>query len=508
MKKILTCKQQQATDQYTISQEGIASIDLMEKAATLMTEEIVRRWSSEYRIVCFAGAGNNGGDALAIARMLYMRGYEVEVFLFNPYGKISEETATNARRLQEAGCLNYTEVTSSFKTPTLTEQDVVIDGLFGIGLNRNLEGGFAAVVSLINASPAQVVAIDIPSGLMGEDNSTIKRQYVVRANLTLTVHSPKLAFLFSENEEYVGEWVVLDAGISKTFTEETASPYYIIEQEDLVPLIKPRKRFAHKGEFGHSLLIAGSYGMGGCAVLAARAAMRAGTGLVTVHAPQKNVVILQTAVPEAVVSVDIHEALFTYPIETTTYDAVGIGPGLGTDVLTATAIGQVFSQSDMPLVIDADALNICSKHPSLLKKIPQNSILTPHLGEFERLVGDCSNSFERLTKAKFLAAEHSIYIVLKGAWTTIVTPEGDCFFNTSGNPGMAVGGSGDVLTGILTALLAQGYSPLDSCKIGVYLHGLAGDMASYQKGEIGMTAGDIVEAIPQAWQALIPQKRK
>ncbi len=501
--KILTCKIQKQADDYTAMHEGVSSLELMEQAAARMTEVIADRWDRSHRMVIFAGAGNNGGDAVAVARMLHERGYRVEVYLFNTSGNIAENTRINIQRLQEAGCTAYTEITNSFKSPVLVEEDVVIDGLFGIGLTRGLEGGFAAVVQFINQSPASVVALDIPSGLMGEDNSLNKRINIIRADLTLTVHRPKLAFLFSENEEFVGEWVVLDAGISEAFTQEATSPYYITEREEVASLVRTRKRFAHKGEFGHALLIAGSKGMGGCSVLAARAALRAGVGLLTVHAPHYNTVILQTSVPEAMVSMDADERIFTFPVDADAYDAVGMGPGLGTDPVTASAlIRQIQQCYNMPVVLDADALNIFSTHRADLRHIPPGSVLTPHIGELERLVGNCSNTYERLMKAKDLAEELRSYVVLKGAWTAVVTPEGECHFNTSGNPGMAVGGSGDVLTGILTSLLAQGYHSFDACRLGVYLHGLAGDIAAHRKGQIAMTAGDIVEALPEAWLSL------
>lgn len=500
--KILTCAQQKEADAYTIANESILSINLMEKAAGLLTDAVCKRWDKSHRIVVFAGPGNNGGDAVAMARILFLRNYEVEVFLFNVTGVLSDECLTNVRRLKESGCPNYTEVSSQFNFPKLTSNDIVIDGLFGSGLNKPLSGGFAAVVKYINASPSIVVSIDVPSGLMGEDNSYNVRQHIIQADLTLTVQMPKLAFLFPENEEMVGEWEVIDIGLSKDFIENTETRYFITEEEEMKRLVKPRRKFAHKGNFGHGLLISGSYGMGGASVLSARACLRSGVGLLTLHTPVCNHALLQASVPEAMVQDDVHERFFAEPVDLDNFQAIGMGPGLGLEEVTAQAVIDQVSECNIPLVLDADALNIFSSYRNYLSRIPQNTILTPHVRELERIVGRCSNSYERLLKARELAAAQQCYIVLKGAWTVVITPEGYCFFNPTGNPGMATGGSGDVLTGVITSLLAQGYSEEEACRLGAYVHGLAGDIACCRVGEISLTAGDIVEALPEAWKQL------
>lgn len=504
--KILSCTQQKEADTYTIAHESISSIDLMEKAAAQITETICQRWDSTHRMVVFAGAGNNGGDAVAVARMLFQRNYEVEVYLFNVKGTLSEECHTNVLRLAECGFQKYTEVQTQFDPPKLTAHDVVIDGLFGSGLNKPLSGGFAAVVKYINSSPSTVVSIDMPSGLMGEDNSYNIRQNIIQADLTLSIQLPKLSFLFAENEEFVGEWKLLDIGISRTFIDETQTPYLITEQEEISRLIKPRNRFAHKGNFGHGLLIAGSRGMAGAAILAARACLRSGIGLLTVHSPVCNRQIIQSSLPEAICQDDLHEEYFAEPVDIDNYQALAIGPGLGQEEDTALATLEQIRNCYIPLVLDADALNIFGTHRNQLNRIPKHTILTPHVKELERMVGRCSNSYERLTKAKELAAYLQCYIILKGAWTAVITPEGTCFFNPTGNPGMATGGSGDILTGILTALLAQGYSQEESCRLGVYIHGLAGDIACQRMGEISMTASDMINALPEAWKIITKAK--
>ena len=500
--KILSCIQQREADAYTMEHHSILSINLIEKAAGKLTDAICKRWDASRRFVIFAGPGNNGCDALAVARMLFLKNYQIEVIFFNISRQPSQESLTNIQRLQECGCSNFTEITSAFNPPTLGKDDIVIDGLFGSGLNRPLEGGFASVVRYINASESTVVAIDVPSGLMGEDNTMNIRQNIIRADLTLSIQFPKLAFLFAENEEFVGEWEVLDIGISPEYSKQAITKYFFTEEKEVRRLIKPRKKFAHKGNFGHALLIAGSYGMGGASVLAAKSCLRCGVGLLTVHVPVYNHLLLQTCVPEAMVLDDVHELFFAEAEDLDSFQAVGIGPGLGQDVATAQAVIDQITNCYLPMVIDADALNIFSTHRNHLTRIPKGSILTPHVKEFERLVGRCSNSFERLTKAKELASYLQCYIVLKGTWTTIITPDGNFYFNTTGNPGMATAGSGDVLTGILTSLLAQGYEAEEACKLGVFIHGRAGDIAAKQYGDICTIASDIIEALPNAWKSL------
>ena len=505
--KILSSSQLKELDKYTIVHEPIASIDLMERAAHALTEAISSQWDSGYKMVIFAGPGNNGGDALAVARMLSQKNYHVEVYLFNTKGELSTECQTNLDRLKTCGSVYFTEISTQFDPPTLTESHVVIDGLFGSGLNKPLNGGFAAVVKYINASKAQVVAIDIPSGLMGEDNTYNIKSNIVRADLTLSIQLPKLSFLFPENEDIVGEWKLLDIELKQTYIDAAESNFQITEEDEIRQLITPRKRFAHKGTFGHGLLIAGSYGMAGASILAAQSCLRSGIGLLTVHTPIHNHDILQTTVPEAIVHTDIHERYFAQPMHLNRYRALAIGPGIGQEEDTALAMMEQIQGSSLPIVLDADAINILSSHRNWLGRIPKQCILTPHIGELERLIGKCMDTYERLTKVKELAGYLQSYFIVKGAWTTIVTPEGNFFFNPTGNPGMATAGSGDVLTGILLALLAQGYDREAACRIGVYIHGLAGDIAAERLTEIGMKASDIIDALPEAWKKMLPIKK-
>ena len=493
-------------DADTIENEPIASIDLMERASRALARAIAERWEPDTPLTVFAGPGNNGGDALAVARMLSEKGYAVEAYLFNTTGHLSDDCTTNRDLLQMCDNVKFEEVTKNFDPPRLSEGDIVIDGLFGSGLNKPLSGGFAAVVNYINQSPAKVVSIDIPSGLMCEDNTYNQRTFIIRADLTLTIGQIKLSFLFSENEELLGDVEVLVIGLLPSFLKEAQTPFHILEKDEVASLLRPRGRFSHKGDYGHALLIAGKFGMAGASILAARACLRSGIGLLTVHTPVRNHDIVQTSVPEAMVQNDVHELYFAEPVDLDNFQALAIGPGIGQEEETALATFDQLKECFIPLVLDADALNVFSTHRNYLNRIPKRTILTPHIGELERIIGRCNNSFERLTKAKELSAYLQCYIVLKGAYTVVITPEGNCYFNQTGNPGMATGGSGDVLTGIILALLSQGYSQENACRIAVYVHGLAGDIARKRVGEISLTAGDIIEALPEAWKNITETK--
>ena len=502
--KLFPTKDIKQIDAYTIAHEPISSIDLMERAACALTEAITARWSdASTPFIVFAGPGNNGGDALAVARLLSQRGYRhIDVFLFNVKGSLSPDCLTNFERLKDIGEVTLHEITSRFNPPALTDTHVVIDGLFGSGLNKPLSGGFAAVVQRLNSSPATVVAIDVPSGLMGEDNTYNQSEHILKADVTLTLQMPKVAFLFAENQDYVGEWQALDIGLSREAIDSLPTDYSLTEHEEMARLVRPRKKFAHKGNFGRALLIAGSEGMAGASVLAARACLKSGVGLLTVHVPFCNNSIVQTSVPEAMTQIDPDNTCFTASADTGDFQAVGIGPGLRQSEQTMKAVYEQVEFCQAPMVIDADALNLLARRPNLLKLLPPGSVLTPHPRELERMVGKCRNSYERLMRARDLSSMTNSHIVLKGAYTAVVSPQGSVQFNPTGNPGMATGGSGDVLTGILLALLAQGYKTEEAARLAVYVHGLAGDMAAHRLGEISMTAGDIVTALPAAWKMM------
>ncbi|MDR4000278.1 MAG: NAD(P)H-hydrate dehydratase [Hallella sp.] len=502
--KIFTAAQIHELDNYTITHEPIKSIDLMERAAKTITRAIMDKWTDRTPMVIFAGPGNNGGDSLAVARLLAEENYKVSVYLFNIHNKLSDDCAANKQRLIDSKRVgHFTEVTLNFDPPELTEDMVVIDGLFGSGLNKPLIGGFASLVKYINQCPAKVVSIDIPSGLMCEDNTYNIHSNIIRADLTLTLQQKKLSMMMADCQKYIGRLRVLDIRLSKEYIDKTEANCRILEEQDVRRLLMPRDDFAHKGAMGNALIIAGSYGMAGAAVLATRACLRSGVGKVTVHTPRRNYLVMQTAVPEAVMQMDHEETYFSESVDSTDFDALGIGPGLGLVENTAIAlIGQI-RRTSCPIVADADALNILANHQAWMQQLPSGIIMTPHPKEFDRMAGSTSNNdYERLIRAQQMAEHIKGYIILKGHHSALCMPDGHIVFNATGNSGMATAGSGDVLTGILTALLARGYDKGTACQLGMYLHGLAGDLAAKEVGKESLVASDIIQFLPKAFLKL------
>lgn len=502
--KIFTAAQIRELDRYTIEHEPIKSIDLMERAAKAISHAIMEEWTDRSPVVVFAGPGNNGGDALAVARMLADAGYSVSVYLFNIHNKLSDDCAANRQRfIDNKRSGKFTEITLNFDPPELTADTLVVDGLFGSGINKPLMGGFASLVKYINQSPAHVVSIDIPSGLMPEDNTYNIRANILRADLTLTLQQYKLSMLLADCQPYIGRLRVLDIRLSPEYIQTTVAPYRLVEESEVRSRLLCRDDFAHKGNMGHALIIAGCYGMAGAAVLATRACLRSGAGKVTVHTPKRNYSVMQTAIPEAIMQIDREETYFSDSVDTDDYNALGIGPGLGQNENTAIAlIGQI-RRATCPIVVDADALNILANHQAWMQQLPKGIIMTPHPREFDRLVGTTSSSdYERLTRALQLADRLQGYILLKGHYTALCMPDGHIVFNATGNSGMATAGSGDVLTGIITSLLARGYARPDACIVGMYLHGLAGDIAARAKGKESLIASDIIDCLPEAFRRL------
>lgn len=500
--KLFTTKQIAELDKFTIENEPIADIDLMERASMQITNWLLHQFSTDRNMVFFAGPGNNGGDALTIARQMAGFDYRCKVFLLD-FGKgLKGSPATNWQRLEQQAKVELIKLTSMNDFPELDENDVILDGLFGSGLSRTLEGLPAELVLKMNGLPNTIVAIDMPSGLMGENNSENNTTHIVRAKYTLTFQVPKVSFLFAENLAFVGQWHVLPIGLHTDGMAKIESPYVLLENESIHKIMPLRGKFAHKGTFGHALLIAGSYGKMGAAVLAAKACLRSGVGLLTSHVPHLGYSIIQTAVPEAMASIDRHDSIFTEFPNLEPYSAIGIGPGLGKKMNSQKALSQLLENATVPVVLDADALNILADHKEWLTTLPEGSILTPHPGEFRRLVGETKNSFHALDQQIKFSKKYKCVLVLKGAHTCISTPQGKIYFNSTGNAGMATAGSGDVLTGIILGLLAQRISSEDAALIGVYLHGLAGDLAVKESSEFSLVAGDIVNFLGAAFAAL------
>ena len=497
--KILTGGKFRELDLYTIEHEPVASIDLMERAARALTDELLAHWlTDDQRIFIFAGPGGNGGDGLAVARLLAEAGRVVTAYLFNVTGKLNEDCATNRDRLLATDAATLVEVTSELVFPELHPEDFIIDALFGTGLSKPLSGGFANVTKRINQSPGTVVSIDVPSGLMCEDNTFNDTSSIIRASATLSIQLPKMAFLFAENQRYVGDFKLLDIGLSREGLDAIKTPFWLTEEAEMRAMLRPRPRFAHKGTMGNALMVTGQRGMMGAAILCARAALRDGAGKVTQQSPSSCLNIMLVAVPEALTQLDIDNDIITTALDATPYQSMAIGPGLGTSRHTAAALHTYLQQQACPMVLDADALNILAEYPDWLNELPAESILTPHPAEMDRLVGHSANSFDRLNRARHFAEARGVFMVLKGHYTQICTPTGDVLFNPTGNPGMATAGSGDVLTGIIAGLLAQGYLPAEAAQLGTWLHGLAGDLAAAELGEESLIASDLIDYLPQA----------
>jgi NAD(P)H-hydrate epimerase len=496
--KILTASQIKNVDVETIKREPVKSIDLMERAANTCFLYIRENFSRYVNVKIFVGPGNNGGDGLAISRMLADEGKKVLVFMLSSPDALSDDALVNYKRLADQGKAQITQIADK-KIPKIDKDDLVIDAMFGSGLSRPLSGLAAIAAKHINHANAIIIAIDIPSGLYSEANELNNPEDIVNADYTLTFQMPRLSFFFAENEKYLGKWQIMDIGLLPKAIEEQQTGYFFIDKQGIAATLKQRKKFAHKGDFGHALLMAGSYGKMGAAVLSSRACLRTGVGLLTTHIPLKGYDIMQTSVPEAMVSVDsTSDNLSTLP-EISQYNAIGIGPGLGLYNFTGLMMFQLLKAVNIPFVLDADAINLLAIHPEWLGLLPKNTILTPHPGEFDRLAGPSKDGYERHLKQIEFSKKNKIIIILKGAYTSISSSDGNCWFNSTGNPGMATGGSGDVLTGVVLSLLAQQYKPLDAALIGVYIHGLAGDLACEEASEESLIASDIINYIGKAF---------
>lgn len=485
MLKLLSGHQVKELDAYYIQREGISSLELMERAAL----SFVAWWdeqgfSLDLKIAVFCGAGNNGGDGFAIARLLHKKGYVVKVFTcFDTNSQLSSDAKANFDLLPAD--VSWT----SFDSAELPQFDVLVDCFLGVGLKGALRASAKEVVSKINSFSGPIVSVDMPSGLPSDSEGLNDS---VCASTTVTFAFPKVSLLFPENASSVGELAVIDIGIDESAYSGFDSHYYFIQEKDIYTFHRKFSRFAHKGDYGKVLLVAGSAGKMGAAILCSKSALKTGSGLVNTSVPWEERIILQTAVPEAMV-------LDREAHEYSQFDAIGIGPGLGIDQVGL--LTKIFNSYSKPMVLDADALTILSQHPELIDLIPKGSILTPHLGEFERLFGKCSSHFQRMTIAREFCIKNQLNLLIKGANSVISLADGIQIFNSSGTKYMATGGSGDVLTGMLTSFLGQDYSPEQALICGVFQHGLAGEIASKTKLR-STIASDILEAIPETFLAL------
>jgi hydroxyethylthiazole kinase-like uncharacterized protein yjeF len=496
--KIFSSEQIKRWDNYTIKEENTNAAFLMERAAAACCQWLLDNGFTEQTFLVFCGKGNNGGDGLALARMLIQNNIKAIVYILE-HGKTgSPDFQSNLQKLH----LLTTDIhfiQSEHFFPVIEKDQLIIDALFGTGLNKPLDGIAFQLVDHLNKSGASIISIDIPSGLFS-DKST-KGFMAVRAMHTLSFQSIKFAFLFPENDPFVGTFHILNIGLSREFEQAEPAVYEMTDKEIIQAIIKPRNKFSHKGNFGHAALIAGSYGMMGAVLLAAKGCLQTGAGKLTCYIPSCGVDILQSSLPEAMCKVS-GDKYITGTIDISAYDIAGIGPGIGLHKGTAAMIKNIFQSGYKQLVLDADALNIVSKDKNLMGTIPQGAVITPHQKEFERMFGTASNDFERIHMAIKKATDLNIYIVLKGRYTAIITPMGKVYFNNTGNAGMAKGGMGDVLTGMMTGLIVQHYPLPEAAMIAVYLHGMAGDIAATKYTQQAMQASDLVTCIADAWKSL------
>lgn len=499
MTAVLTAEQLRAIDEATVEQEGISSLELMERAAAACAAEM-KRWfkddvlSESIQLVILCGRGNNGGDGYVLARLFTDQGFPVKVIDF-AIGEASSDNQTNRTAIEKAGIAPRT-VRMTDDLPDIPKDAVVIDAIFGTGLNRPVEGQLAKLFGEINALPNTVWSVDVPSGVFASVTSS---GTCVRAQRTFSLGYPKPAEFVPEAAAFYGEIHQVTFKLAGVSLLPGAPFAKLFTGEEALQHLKVRGKYDHKGTFGHALLVAGSHGKIGAAVLSARSVLRAGAGLLTCHVPACGYQIMQMSVPEAMCLTDEEENYISEIGSLNGYAAVGIGPGIGQDDVTAEALRDLLYRATRPLVLDADALNILSQHPDWWASVPENSILTPHPKEFDRLFGEHSSTLERWDTQRNQARKNRWVIVLKGGHSTVASPDNQLTINTTGNPGMATGGSGDVLTGILTGLLAQGYEPSTAARMGVCMHGLAGDNAVILDNVTGTTAGDIVENIRGAF---------
>lgn len=495
--KIFAKEQIYEGDKITAEKQGISSTELMERAGIQIFNWLhARMQGAQVPVHVFCGIGNNGGDGLVIARHLITHGYNVFTYVVNCSDKRSKDFLINYDHIKTVTKKWPILLTCKEEFPAIGHDDIIVDAVFGIGLNREVDVWVKELFQHFRASKAFTLSIDMPSGLFAESVPKDENA-VVWANHTLSFASPKLVFFLPETYKYTQQWEILDIGLDPEFLYTTPTEAEFIMKMDVLPMYRPRTTFAHKGNFGHSLIIGGSYGKIGAVILASQSTLAIGAGLVTANVPKCGYTALQARFPEAMVITDEDDQLITKIDVNIDPTVIGVGIGMGTDPKTISAFSSFLKSNKKPLVLDADALNIISSKSSLLKLLPENTILLPHFGELERLIGKWKDDFERLKKAKAFSKKHKVILVIKGAFTITVFND-RLFVNSSGNPGMATAGSGDVLMGIITGLISQGYEPLVATVFGVYLHGRSGDLAAQDLGYESIIASHMIDYLSEA----------
>lgn len=505
--KIFSAEQIYQADKLTIERQNISSTDLMERAGKQVFNWMhLRMQGIQVPIHIFCGIGNNGGDGLVLARHLILDGYNVNIYIVNYSDKRSKDFLINYDNIKNITKKWPRVLSGAENLPHIKPDDIIVDAVFGIGLNRPIADWVKTLFQHFKASKAFTLSIDIPSGLHTDKVPTLEND-VVWAGYTLSFASPKLVFFLPETAKFTEHWEVLDIGLDNDFLLTTPTEVDLIGKPEVLSMYMPRDRFSHKGQQGHSLIIGGSYGKIGSVVLASKAALSAGAGLVTSYIPKCGYTVLQSAFPEAMVITDEDN----HVISNITFDVkptvIGLGIGMGTDEKTLQAFESFLKLNKTPLVIDADGINMLSKNPELINLLPKDTVLTPHPKELERLIGKWKNDFDKLEKTKAFSKEHQLILVIKGA-NTITVYHDKLYVNTSGNPGMATAGTGDVLTGIITGLISQGYNPLIATIFGVYLHGKSADIAVKKYGYQSLIASHIIEYLGAAYLDLFIQSEE
>ncbi|HPW65706.1 MAG TPA: NAD(P)H-hydrate dehydratase [Salinivirgaceae bacterium] len=500
MIKILSSQQIKNIDIYTIANEPIKSIDLMERAATNLFYKLVSEHGYK-KFLLLAGPGNNGGDAVALFRMLVESGLQASLIILNETDNFSEDCLLNIQRLKEKN-IEFLCCKTFFDFPKIDKESIIIDGIFGSGLNKPIKGFYADIIEHINKLPNHKVAIDIPSGLFS-DNNRDNHGAIIMANETYTLQIPKLAFFFAENSKYVGDLSIIDIGLHPKAIELAETKYFLTEPDDIDNLYIPRPKHTHKGNFGHTLVVAGNEGKYGAMILCASACLRSGAGLVSVFTNRNGELVLNSSIPEAMTISNLSD-LTRDGMER--FTSIGIGPGIGVSNESETMLLNIIKNYNKPIVLDADALNLVAKNRNILEFIPKESIFTPHVGEFDRLFGKCNDTLERIEKASDFCKKQNMLLVLKGKNSAVVDQQGNVHFNATGNQGMSTAGSGDVLTGIISGLLSVGYKPKNATLLGVWLHGKAGDKALDKESYESLIATDIIKSLGTAFKTITPNK--
>ena len=495
MTKLLSCSEIRELDSKTIENKNITSLDLMTDAVLAVEEWILNNYKKNQKFSIICGNGNNGADGILLSCKLMTKNYKVQVYYINEVG--SSEFNHQFRYAKSVG-LNLEKI--DFDILRLIDfSGVIIDCIFGVGLNREITGKYLKLINIVNSLKKKIISIDTPSGISAD--TYFSSNHIV-PDMVLTFHAPKLTFFFSEYLDKIKNVEILDIGLDNSEYKRMEGVGELIDINMIAKIYKPREKITHKGDCGHALLFSGCEGKYGASILCGKSLFRSGAGLLTFLCDEKTKEIIYKSLPEAMTSDIITKGNFSISSEIKKYKVIGIGPGLGMSKLVIKNFKQIINEVNYPIVVDADGLNILSKDKDLFEKLPKESILTPHIGEFKRFAGNFENSNEKIMLQRRISKKYGLNIVLKGPYTTMTDSKGDLYINTSGNSGLATAGSGDVLTGIITGFLAQNYTPFNAMISGVFLHGLSADIAVKKSHVNSLIASDITENLSSAFKAL------